>query len=322
MAGEIHSEMQCPQVEALLAEILDGSLQGATLASCEAHQQNCDACRTMVEEARAGMHWLKALDEAEPPRNLVHNILAQTIGALPSEHVVVKPRGEGWLERLKGRLAPMFAPIATPRFAMSFGMAFFSITMLLGIAGFHFADIRHWDLSSKGIRRTYYDTQAKVMRYYENMRWVYQIESRVRDLRRAGTPDQNAQPQQQQQQQQQEAPAPNPKNPNKSDNRQPSGNRSNYGRNLGRPELADENISLGQDVLGESPVLAKGGLEAGTHSPVPVIVDLKGHASRPAITAPNLLERASARAIPQARQTDSQPTLSLSRFGSQNRRTA
>jgi hypothetical protein len=113
----------------------------------------------------------------------------------------------------------MFAPIATPRFAMSFGMAFFSITMLLGIAGFHFADIRHWDLSSKGIRKTYYETQARVMRYYENMRLVYEIESRVRDLRRAGTPDND---QTQQQQQKQEAPAPNQnqKNPSKTENRQ------------------------------------------------------------------------------------------------------
>lgn len=236
MAGEIHSEMQCVEVEALLAEILDGTLQGTTLTSCEAHQQGCATCRTMVEEARAGMQWLQAMDEAEPPRNLVHNILAQTIGALPSEHAPVKPRGEGWLERLRGRLAPMFAPIATPRFAMSFGMAFFSITMLLGIAGFHFADIRHWDLSSKGIRRTYYEAQARCMRYYENMRVVYEIESRVRDLRRAGTPDHNTQ-QQEQQPKQQEAPAPNQKNPSKSDNRHGT-ERQKYSRDNGDPVLA------------------------------------------------------------------------------------
>jgi hypothetical protein len=228
--------MSCVEVEALLAEILDGSLQGATLTGFEAHQQSCASCRTMVEEARAGMHWMQALDEAEPPRNLVHNILAQTIGALPSEHAVVKPSGEGWLEKLKGRLAPMFAPIATPRFAMSFGMAFFSITMLLGIAGFHFADIRHWDLSSKGIRRSYYEAQARVMRYYENMRVVYEIESRVRDLRRAGTHDQNAQPQPQPPQQ--EAPAPEQKNPSKSDNRQHGTEPQKYSLQSGMPELA------------------------------------------------------------------------------------
>ena len=182
------------------------------------------------------MHWLKGLDEAEPPRNLVHNILAQTIGALPSEHVMPAPRGEGWLEKLKGRLAPVFAPVVTPRFAMSFGMAFFSITMLLGIAGFHFADVRHLDLSSKGITKTYYETQARVMRYYENMRLVYEIESRVRDLRRAATPDSS----QDNKQQQQEAPAPNPnpKNPSKSDNRQHNRSNPNYSRDNGEPLLA------------------------------------------------------------------------------------
>src|SRR5271167_2960445 len=147
MADEIQPGMQCVEVEALLAEALDGTLHGSALAAFEAHRDSCPACRTMVEEATAGMHWLKALDEVEPPRNLVHNILAQTIGALPSEHAVVSPSGEGWLHKLKGRLAPIFAPVATPRFAMSFGMAFFSITLLLSIAGLHISDIRRLDLS-------------------------------------------------------------------------------------------------------------------------------------------------------------------------------
>jgi len=234
--------VECVEVEALLAEALDGTLQGPTLVAFEVHQNSCAACRAMVADAQAGMNFLQGLDDAEPPRNLVHNILAQTIGALPSEHAVPKPRGEGWLEKLKGRLAPVFAPVATPRFAMSFGMAFFSITMLLGIAGFHFADVRHLDLSSKGITRAYYETQARVMRYYENMRLVYEIESRVRDLRRAATPD-NAQDNNKQQQQQETpapktSPAPSPKNPSKSDNRLPDRSNHTYSRDNGEPQLA------------------------------------------------------------------------------------
>src|SRR5271166_634067 len=189
MADQIQPGMQCVEVEALLADAIDGTLHGATLAVFEAHRDSCPACRTMVEEASRGLHWLKGLDEVEPPRHLVHNILAQTIGQVPEPRPVLASKGESWLERLKGKLSPMFAPVVTPRFAMSFGMAFFSITMLLSIAGFHVADLRHVDMSTKGISRTYYSTQARVVRYYENIRLVYEIETRVRDLRRVATPE-------------------------------------------------------------------------------------------------------------------------------------
>ena len=135
MADQIQPGMQCVEVEALLADALDGTLHGSTLAAFEAHRDSCPACRTMVEEAGRGLHWLKGLDEAEPPRHLVHNILAQTIGQIPEPRTAPARKGEGWLARLKGKLSPVFAPMVTPRFAMSFGMAFFSITMLLSIAG-------------------------------------------------------------------------------------------------------------------------------------------------------------------------------------------
>src|SRR5579863_5666195 len=97
MQGENQPGMQCVEIEGLLAEAVEGGLHGSTLAAFEAHQQSCATCHAMVEEARAGMHWLKALDEAEPPRNLVHNILAQTIGALPSEHAAPAPASESWI---------------------------------------------------------------------------------------------------------------------------------------------------------------------------------------------------------------------------------
>ena len=233
MQGEIQPGMPCANVEALLAEAIDGTLHGSQLTAFEAHQQSCASCRVMVEEATAGMHWLKGLDEAEPPSNLEHNILVATIGALPSEHAAPVVRGDSWMDKLKGRLAPVFAPIATPRFAMSFGMAFFSITMLLGIAGFHINDLRNLDLSSKGITKTYYATQARVVRYYENIRLVYEIESRVRDLRRVATPENNDN----NKQQEAPAPAPNQKNPSKSDNRQQHQN-PNYSRDEGEPVMA------------------------------------------------------------------------------------
>ena len=189
MYGESKSGMQCADFEALLSDALDATLHGVTLAAFEAHQQSCPACAAMYQEAAAGMHWLKGLADVEPPKHLVHNILAQTIGSVPEASAQAAPIGESWMEKLKARIAPVFAPVMTPRFAMSFGMAFFSITMLANVAGFHVADLKHMDISAKGLQKTYYSTEARVVRYYENIRLVYEIESRVRDLRRAATPE-------------------------------------------------------------------------------------------------------------------------------------
>src|SRR5271166_2809326 len=235
MADQIQPGMQCVEVEALLADAIDGTLHGATLAAFEAHRDSCPACRTTVEEASRGMHWLKGLDEVEPPRHLVHNILTQTIGQVPEPRPVLAPKGESWLERLKGKLSPMFAPVVTPRFAMSFGMAFFSITMLLSIAGFHVADLRHVDLSAKGITKAYYSTQTRVVRYYENIRLVYEIETRVRDLRRVATP-----------QTKQEEPT-QQKNQPKGDYQQDKDRRNqNYNHEMGQPTLASSPTSSNQ----------------------------------------------------------------------------
>jgi len=225
MTDNTQSGMQCVEWEALLADALDGMLHGSTLAAFEAHQQSCPVCGAQYQEAAAGMHWLKGLEEVEVPRNLVHNIMVHTAGAQPVPREKAVVAGENWWGRLKGRLAPVVAPVVTPRFAMSFGMAFFSITMLLNVAGFHIADLKHVDLSARGVQKTYYSTEARVVRYYENLRLVYEIESRVRDLRRAARPED--------QQQEQQA----PKNPNKSQNQQQK-EYKHYGNNGQEPVLA------------------------------------------------------------------------------------
>jgi hypothetical protein len=74
----------------------------------------------------------------------------------------------------------LFAPVMTPRFGMSMGMAFFSITLVLNMA-----QIRIKDLTPHNLSHTFYSSENKFMKYYENMRLVYEIESRVRDLRNA-----------------------------------------------------------------------------------------------------------------------------------------
>jgi hypothetical protein len=225
MDGESKSGVQCVEFEALLAEALDATLHGATLAAFEAHQKSCPACAAMYQEAAAGMHWMKGLEDIEPPKSLVHNILAQTIGTVAEANIKPAPVGETWLDRLKAKISPVFAPVVTPRFAMSFGMAFFSITMLANIVGLHMSDLKHVDMSAKGIQKTYYSTQARAVRYYENIRLVYEIESRVRDLRRSATPEKQEEPS-------------TPTNPKKGAAQEQNRKYQNYSREANQPMLA------------------------------------------------------------------------------------
>jgi len=38
------------------------------------------------------------------------------------------------------------------------------------------------------VKRTYYETSGRVVKYYENIRLVYEIESRVRELKKVAVP--------------------------------------------------------------------------------------------------------------------------------------
>ena len=54
-------------------------------------------------------------------------------------------------------------------------------------------DIKSADLSRSGLRRTYYTTTARVVKYYENIRLVYEIESKVQEIKKVTRPDERKQ---------------------------------------------------------------------------------------------------------------------------------
>jgi hypothetical protein len=55
----------------------------------------------------------------------------------------------------------------------------------------HYSDLTPAVLKDTAVR-TYYETEARVVRYYENLRFVYEIESRVRELKNTALPDEQA----------------------------------------------------------------------------------------------------------------------------------
>jgi putative zinc finger protein len=194
MAAENKNGMQCGEFDALLSDALDQQLSGPRLESFQAHARSCSTCGPLLAESDAGLRWLHELVEVEPPVNLLDNVLAATTGLSTARlHGSTGARIQlSWFDRMQGWATTLVSPILgvakQPRFAMSFGMAFFSLSVSLSLAGVKLGDLRHADLRPTAIRRNYYETSGRVVKYYENIRFVYEIESRVREFKRATTP--------------------------------------------------------------------------------------------------------------------------------------
>ncbi len=68
-------------------------------------------------------------------------------------------------------------------------MAFFSISLTLNLMGVRLTNLHAADLEPQAMRRAvtrqYAEANARVVRYYENLRIVYEVETRVHQLRQA-----------------------------------------------------------------------------------------------------------------------------------------
>ena len=189
--------MQCSEFDALLSQAIDGTLSGERLQAFEFHGRECGVCGPLLQDAEAGRSWLKSVEEVEPPADLVSNILLQTTGLAPGRarmRATLGDRVGRWIDAVT---SPIVAAARQPRFVMSFGMAFFTLSVTLSIAGIRVSDIRRLDLRPSAVRRTYYETTGRMVKYYENIRFVYEIESRVRQFKQATTPAED-QPERQQ----------------------------------------------------------------------------------------------------------------------------
>jgi hypothetical protein len=229
MAERTHhpNSTDCIQWEMLLADALDGLLRAEDQALFSAHKSACPACAALFEEARRGREWLEYLSpEPEVPAGLLDRILAQTsprqsgqiegyglmaAGGSP-RRVVPMPQlsTPAHTNRVPGTPAWQRSGImasihrfAEPRLLMTAAMAFFSIALTLNLTGVRLSTVRLADLRPVDVRsipgeaRSFLERRltmasTPVIRYYDHSRLVYEVESRVRELRRA-TEDNNRQ---------------------------------------------------------------------------------------------------------------------------------
>jgi hypothetical protein len=184
----------CGAWETLLTDALDGLLKPEDEATFTSHKAICPACTALYEEARKGREWLEFLSpEPEAPEGLLERILAHTgpghaaRGPLPAmagsgsapAFVVPVWQQTGFFARLRYAIQP--------RLVLTAAMAFFSIALTLSLTGVRLTALRLADLRPRAVR-SYMERQLNmasvpIVRYYDHLRFVYEVESRVRQLR-------------------------------------------------------------------------------------------------------------------------------------------
>jgi len=222
------SSTACGQWEMLLADALDGLLRPEDEARFSQHMTGCANCAALFEEARKGREWLEFLSpEPEVPCGLLDKILAQTgpgqvagyglmagesnvvqmptpqivsVAAVAASHKVYEITPPVWQ---RAGFIPQLRRYAEPRLLMTAAMAFFSIALTLNVAGVRLDNLRLSALRPSMVRsvveRRLMTASTPVVRYYDHMRIRYEVEWRIRDLRRL-TLDQGRESQRRQQQ--------------------------------------------------------------------------------------------------------------------------
>ncbi len=218
----------CLELEAMLADVLDGALSPEEQARFDRHAVGCNGCAAMLADAQRGAAWLEMLRRhpPQPPADLVNRILATTsvrsaIGpalalqpepvasaggalsepwrpafaasaadasafAIASSPSVSRGRLLPFRARLRETVGPTLGALLQTRMAMTAAMAFFSVALTLNLLGAHVTALRARDLRPSSLRRNVSEANAHVIRYYESLRVVYELESRVRDLQHNG----------------------------------------------------------------------------------------------------------------------------------------
>jgi|SRR5579875_461310 len=171
--------MTCTDFEVLLADYLDQTLDGREREALEQHAATCAGCRALLEDARSGAAFIRLADEVTPPPELITRIAFQ----VPLGRTRQPFERQGLLSRWVSR---WLHPILQPRLAMGMAMTILSFAMLERCTGVHVQQIQAADLNPVriwgGVEDKAFRVKDRAVKYYENLRWVYEIETTLKTL--------------------------------------------------------------------------------------------------------------------------------------------
>jgi hypothetical protein len=165
--------MTCIDLEILLCDYVDGTLDNSRKSEVEEHLGGCAACAELAKDAAAAVSFMERAASVEPPPELMTRILFEVHAGKP--RASKKP---SWLKSL-------FDPILQPRFVMGMAMTILSFSMLGRFANVPVRYLTAADLEPAKIWLTVEHKVNRgwlaVVKYYESLRFVYEIQSRLRE---------------------------------------------------------------------------------------------------------------------------------------------
>jgi anti-sigma factor RsiW len=187
----------CSQVEERLSDSLEGVLSPEDAREFSAHVATCANCKELVESVGGLVHSMASLEMLPEPPGLARKILDATIG--PRVKVSFWQRWTGWTPLLW-----------RPRFAMGALTLGAMAVVIFQFSGVKLAHLRHAEVNPasafNAANRQAHMVYARSVRFVNDLRVVYEIESRLQPQPEVAPENQSpSQPPQQQ-----ETPEPNP----------------------------------------------------------------------------------------------------------------
>jgi hypothetical protein len=172
--------MKCADFEILLCDYIDGTVAEEGRKALEQHAEVCGPCRELLRDATDAVSFMARVEEIAPPPELITRLAYHA----PRGKVSDGLERDGLLSRTFTR---WFQPVLQPRFAMGMAMTILSFAMLGRCTGIQLQQIKPADLSPTkvwgGVEDKAYRSWDRTVKYYENLRLVYEIETRVKEIR-------------------------------------------------------------------------------------------------------------------------------------------
>jgi hypothetical protein len=171
--------MNCAEFESIVADYLDGTLGSTERAAVEQHASTCGACHEFLQEVSGAVAFLGQAEEVLPPPELVTRLAYLA----PVGRTRRPFESQGLFSRLTTQ---WLQPILQPRLVMGMAMTVLSFAMLERCTGIQVQHIQPSDLSPArvwdGVEDKALRVKDRAVKYYENIRLVYEVETRLKDL--------------------------------------------------------------------------------------------------------------------------------------------